>query len=198
MYHLLTSVHKLFVLVVAFTLSLSKASAQTETIKSGSFIVNMGVLPQTAGNALKPYGMIYDLIRYNNVPVKLIIRQTKVKDGVDFTYNGTAFSGGTFIILAEDRSAAVNAKIASWVLQGVVGITTTSDFTVEVTQTLRAIPRWTLDSQNGAKAEAYLIAAGINTTAFPGAYNWKSPQTLDNCDDLFEPGNWFAECGLPD
>ena len=185
MYKLFSKIVKLNLILPAFFFTVFQVSAQTETIKSGSFIVNMGVLPQTAGNALKPYGMIYDLIRYNNVPVKLIIRQTKVKDGIDFTYNGTAFSGGTFIILAEDRSAAVNAKIASWVSQGVVGVTTTSDFTIEVTQTLRAIPRWTLDSQNGAKAEAYLIAAGINTTAFPGAYNWKSPQTLDCCDDFF-------------
>jgi large repetitive protein len=34
--------------------------AYMDTIKAGSFIVNMGVMPQTIGNGLKPYGFIYD------------------------------------------------------------------------------------------------------------------------------------------
>jgi hypothetical protein len=34
----------------------------TKTIKAGSFIIDMGVVPQTVGNGLKPYGLIYDLI----------------------------------------------------------------------------------------------------------------------------------------
>jgi hypothetical protein len=171
----------LYLTLISFTI----VKAQTETISSGSFIINMGVVPQTVGNALKPYGMIYDLMRNNNVPIKWVIGQTKVKDGADFTYNGTAFKGGTFIIPAEYRSAAVNAKITTWVGLGVVGVTSTTAFSVNVTQTLKSVPRWTLDDQNGAKAEAYLIAAGISNAAFPGAYNWKAPAALDCCDDFF-------------
>ncbi len=179
---------KYILFVISFFLTNLLASAQTETINSGSFIINMGATnPNTVGNGLKPYGLVYDLMRNFNVPIKWVISQTKVKDGVDFTYNGVQYKGGTFIIPAEFRSAAVNARITFWtgVGVGVVGTTTTSPLTVSVTQNLTAIPKWTLDSQNGDKAEAYLIAAGITNTAFPGAYNWKLPATLDCCDDFF-------------
>jgi hypothetical protein len=124
-------------------------------------------------------------MRNYNVPIKWVISQTKLKDGTDFIYNGVAYKGGTLIIPAEFRSAAVNARITFWTGLGVAGATTTSPLTVNVTQTLTAIPKWTLDSQKGAKAEAYLIAAGITNTAFPGAYNWKAPAALDCCDDFF-------------
>ena len=41
-----------------------KAFNQNETIKAGSYIINMGATnPQTIANGLKPYGLIYDLLR---------------------------------------------------------------------------------------------------------------------------------------
>jgi hypothetical protein len=178
--------YKYFILIISiFTINL-QAKSQSESLATGSFIINMGATnPNTIGNGLKPYGLIYDLIRNNNVPVKWVIGAGKIKDGVDFTYNGVQYRGGTFIIPAQYRSAAVNAKITAWQGQGVVGITTTSPLTVNVTQTLNAAPRWTLDAANGTIAEGYLINAGITNTAFPGAYNWKSVSTLDPCDDFF-------------
>ena len=176
-----------YIILVITLLSIKvSVSAQSETLSTGSFIINMGATnPNTTANGLKPYGLIYDLIKNNNVPVKWVIGAGKIKDGVDFTYNAVQYRGGTFIIPAEYRSAAVNAKITFWMGQGVVGISTTSPLPVVVTQTLTAIPRWTLDAANGSIAEGYLINAGINNTTFPGAYNWKSPQTLDACDDFF-------------
>ena len=178
--------YKLFILVLSFSALSSTVKAQTETLSTGSFIINMGATnPNTIANGLKPYGMIYDLIRNYNVPVKWVISQTKVKDGVDFTYNAVQYKGGTFIIPAEYRSATVNARITFWTGQGVVGTTTTTSLTVDVTQTIKAVPKWTLDSQNGAIAEGYLINAGVTNAAFPGAYNWKLPAALDCCDDFF-------------
>ena len=175
-----------FVLVVTILVISFNAKAQSETLSTGSFIINMGATnPNSIANGLKPYGLIFDLIRNYNVPIKWIIAAGKIKDGVDFTYNAVQYKGGTFIIPAEYRSAAVNTKITSWTGQGVVGTTTISPLTVIVTQTLTAAPRWTLDAANGVIAEGYLINAGITNTAFPGAYNWKSPQTLDACDDFF-------------
>lgn len=44
--------------VIPFT-GISSVKAQTETLSSGSFIINMGKTPQTVGNALKPYGMLF-------------------------------------------------------------------------------------------------------------------------------------------
>ena len=51
----------------------AKADGATETFSSGSFIVNMGITPQTVANGLKPYGLVYDLINNYSVPVKWII-----------------------------------------------------------------------------------------------------------------------------
>ncbi len=159
--------------------------AQVENLSTGSFIVNMGITPQTVANGLKPYGLVYDLVRNYSVPVRWVIASGKVKDGVDFSYNGTQFKGGTFIIPAEYRTAAVNSRITYWTGQGVVGTTTTSTFSVNVTSIIKSYPRWTLDATNGAIAQGYLTNAGITLTAFPNAYNWKTPATLDCCDDFY-------------
>ncbi|MBU3675802.1 MAG: tandem-95 repeat protein, partial [Chitinophagaceae bacterium] len=159
--------------------------AETKTFKSGSFIINMGVVPQTVANGLRPYGMIYNLLRAQNVPVYWVINQNKIKDGTDFTYNGVAYKGGTFIIDVQNRTSAVDAIISSWVSSGVVGNTTVSPLTVDVTYTINVVPRWTLDATNGKIAEAFLTAAGINNTTFPGAYNWRLVGSLECCDDLY-------------
>lgn len=177
---------------LAFALSLSLAvaglNAQTnETMPTGSFIINMGVVPQTIGNGLKPYGLIYDLTKNYMVPVKWVINSAKAKDGTDFSYGGTDFKGGTFIIPAEYRSAAVNTAIASWQAQGVVGVTTTSPITVPVYATLRVAQRWTLDKQNGSIAAKFFVNAGIPSTAHGGSSKngWTEPADLTCCDDIF-------------
>lgn len=172
--------------LLALALSSITSQAQSETLSSGAFIINMGATnPQTIANGIKPYGLMYDLLRNYSVPIKWVISQSKLKDGADFTYNGVQYKGGTFIIPAEYRTTAVNSRITYWAGQGVVGTTTNSALTVDVTYTIKSYPRWTLDVQNGAIAETYLISAGISNAAFPAAYNWKSPQTLGSCDDFF-------------
>src|SRR6185436_18575980 len=85
----------------------SIASEGNVTLSSGSFIINTGVTPQTYNNGLKPYGMIYDLIVNYGVEIKWVINESKAKDGTDFTYSGTAYKGGPFVIRAEDITAAV-------------------------------------------------------------------------------------------
>ena len=152
--------------------------AQTETLNTGAYIVNMGVVPQTQSNALKPYGLVYDLLKNHNVSVKWVISQTKIKDGADFTYNGVQYKGGTFIIPAEQRTAAVNARIAFF---GVTGSTTTTPLTVNVTYTLKSAPTWTLDEQNGDIAADFFEDAGIPASA----YNFKTPAQLSGCDDVY-------------
>ena len=162
--------------------------AQNETITPGSFVIDMGVVPQTVGNGLKPYGMIYDLIANFEVPIKWVIAPGKVKDGVDFTYNGYDFKGGPFIILAEYRSTAVNARITYWQGQGVVGVTTTAPITVPVAMTLvvSSVPRWTLDLLNGSLAIPYFTNAGIPASAYNAPKtNPKLPSALGYCDDIF-------------
>ena len=110
-----------FLLCLFFFASSQTANATTDTIFSGSFIINMGIVPQTIGNGLKPYGLIYDLMKNHKVPVKWVINSSKGKDVIDFTHNGVNYRGGTFIIPFEYRTPTVNAVIASWQLQGVIG-----------------------------------------------------------------------------
>lgn len=155
--------------------------AQPTTFATGSFIVNMGVTPQTVGNGLKPYGMVYDLVKNYNVPIAWVINPAKAKDGIDFSHNGIDYRGGPFIIPAEYRTPTVNARITFWQGQGVVGATTVSPITVPVALTLVSMPTWTLDAKNGAIAAGYFVNAGIPSSA----YNWLEPSLLTCCNDIF-------------
>ncbi|GEM_PF-3977829 len=152
-----------------------------QPIPVGSFIINMGVQPQTAANALKPYGLVWQLLHTHNIPIIWSINSTKLKDGVDFTYEGVDYRGGPFIISAEYRTPEVDAVIAAWQAQGVAGVTTTSEVTVPMNRVLNYSMNWTLNSDNGSIAKAYLDRAGIPSTA----YNWTLPQNLDCCTDVF-------------
>ena len=115
-------VKRLIILIAfLFTIPFSAKSAN-ETFSGGSLIINMGNVPQTVGNAIKPYGAIYDLLRNYNVPIKWVIAPGKAKDGNDFIYNGRQYKGGTLIIPAEYRSAAFKARITFWQGQSVEGI----------------------------------------------------------------------------
>jgi len=174
-------------LLFILTFSLTTGFAQTSTIiPSGSFIINMGIVPQTIANGMKPYGLLYALLN-NHTPVDWVINSSKAKDGVDFVYNGVNYSGGPFIIEAKYRSSAVNGLITTWQTLGVVGVTTTSPITVPVFVTFYNVPRWTLDQQNGSIAENFLIDAGIPSTAYGGSSKsgWKTPTALTCCDDIF-------------
>jgi hypothetical protein len=159
----------------------------SQVIPTGSFIINMGVTPQTYANGLKPYGLLYDLLKNRNVTVLWAINSTKLKDAADFTYNGVQYRGGTFIVTAPFRTAAVNSTIATWVAKGVQGITTTSDFTAEISSVLRVAPRWTLDRDNGKIAQGFMANAEIEPAAYGGTSEsgWKLPSALGTCDDIF-------------
>ena len=158
------------------------AIAGNEPIPKGSYIINMGVLPQTIGNGLKPYGLVYELINKYSVPVKWSINTTKVKDGIDFSFGGVDYKGGTFIIPAEFLTPAVQTAINGWLAQGVVATKTTADIaSVPIYTTLIFVPKITLDVTNGSISQAYLVNAGFPSTS----YYFKSAQTLTCCDDIY-------------
>ncbi len=184
------SKNRLFIFLLIAGLVFCKSTiviAQTTTFPSGSFIINMGNTPQTVNNSLKPYGMLYDLLKNNSVPISWVINPAKTKDGVDFTHNGINYAGGTFIIAAGFRTAAVDARITFWQGQGVVGATSVAPLTLPVFRTLTAAPRWTLDRDNGSIAAGFFTAAGIPSSAHGGSSSsgWKLPSQLGPCDDVF-------------
>ena len=95
----------------------------------------MGQATQTVGTALKPYGLVYDLVTNFKVPVNWAINPNKTFAGnppatpADFTATiitgpnttGTkSYSGGSFIIDGAFLTPAVIADINSWKAQGVV------------------------------------------------------------------------------
>ncbi|MCX6258740.1 MAG: SprB repeat-containing protein [Bacteroidia bacterium] len=167
-----------------------KSYSQTMvTFSPGAFIVNMGVVPQTIGNGLKPYGLIYHLIKTHFIPVYWIIDPNKVKDGIDFSYNGVDYRGGAFVIAAEYINPTVIFNIDSFINLGVVGSYTTAPLTLPVYKylTIYNVPRWTLDYQNGALAQPYFANAGIPPSAYGGLLQsgWKTPAQLGPCDDIF-------------
>ncbi|HEY0680232.1 MAG TPA: T9SS type A sorting domain-containing protein [Chitinophagaceae bacterium] len=176
-----------YTLAFACLLFASPTFAYTDTVRTGSFIINMGVSPQTINNGLKPYGLVYELMNTHRVPVWWVINTSKTKDGSDFAHNGITYRGGTFVIPAAYRSAAVNTTIANWQSQGVVGATAVSDFLAPVYMILKFTPRWTLDTLNGELALGYFRNAGIPSSAHGGdsSQGWKSPAQLGACDDIF-------------
>jgi len=141
----------------------------------------MGIVPQTESNALKPYGLVYSLIKDYNTPIIWSINPLKAKDGTDFSVDGRDFKGGPFIIQNGLLTAPVSTEIASWESQGVVTYTTLTDVIVPLHKELEFFANWVLDTQNGSIAEPYISAAGIPISA----YRTSLPTGLTSCDDLF-------------
>jgi Secretion system C-terminal sorting domain len=178
---------KLYTIIISLFLVQNIYAAPT-IVNGNSFIINMGVVPQTIANGLKPYGLVYQMMVTHKVPIYWVINQSKVKDGIDFTYNGVDYRGGTFIIPGQFRTAAVNTAISNFIAAGGIGATTNPvSFTLDVTQILDRAPQWTLDKDNGNIAAAFFVNAGIPASAHGGSSSalWKTPAQLGPCDEIF-------------
>ena len=154
-----------------------------EVILNGSFIVNTGVVPQNNNNGLKPFGLIYDLVKNYQVPIKWVIEPTKVKDGVDFVYNNVDYKGGPFIVPSEFITPTVTTRISYWQGQGVVGVYTAYPISVPVYATITNFPVIMIDTLSNLQAiiENYYVLAGIP----PDAYTLGAPAGLDQCYDIW-------------
>ena len=187
---------KLFKPFIFFSLLMlsqsGKSSATNESITTGSFIINMGVTPQTNANGLIPYGMLYDLIHNYNVPIVWSINPAKVKDGADFTYNAVNYCGGTFIVEEEYITAAVTGRITYWQGQGVQGVYTTSAISVPLYMILTNFPFVMISNLSGSQniLTSYYTEAGIPATG----YTMGTPSDLNSCYDIFtdahDSPNW--------
>src|SRR5262249_57996228 len=86
---------------------------------TGSYVIDMGQATQSVGNALKPYGLVYDMVTNFKVPVNWAINPAKTTfrldagDAipVDFTATITtgtkSYSGGSLIIHSAFLTPAV-------------------------------------------------------------------------------------------
>jgi uncharacterized repeat protein (TIGR01451 family) len=168
----------------------------------GAYIVDMGQLTQTVGNALKPYGLVYDLVTNFKVPVDWAINPAKTTyafnspaSSVDFTATITtgvkSYSGGSFIIDPGFLSPAVIADINSWKAQGVVVDTLAAPLTTNIYGQITSFPRAVLDSANGNLAVPYYVNAGVPSSS----YIIGNPTNLTTCQDVYilphaDPENW--------
>ena len=170
---------------------------------AGAYVIDMGQATQTVANSLKPYGMVYDLVENQHIPVDWAINPNKAVFGADFTAGGKSYSGGSFIIEAP-FAAAAQSTIAKWQAQGVVVNQISTSFVAPIYNTITAFPRTVLDLANGKIAQAYYAAAGIPQFASPAnhdptkaAYVFGTPLDLSQCNDVYvlphaDPSQWPA------
>lgn len=155
----------------------------TETIPTGSFIVNMGITPQTFANGLLPYGMIYELTTEYNIPIKWVIEPSKAKDGTDFTHNSVSYRGGAFVIPATYISSEIEDRIEYWQSLGVQGNYSVSSMSLPVYMDITSFPLVIIDtlSTNDTIIEKYFTNAGIPSAA----YTKGSPDQVNSCHDMW-------------
>ncbi|MFM9055887.1 MAG: hypothetical protein ACKOQY_04260, partial [Bacteroidota bacterium] len=109
---------------------------------ANSFYINMGVVPQTLANGLKPYGLLYDLMTNYQVPIYWAIRPNKpTKDTTDYTLSGVVYRTSIFIVPGNYITPDVQAAIASWQAQGVQGTYLATTPTVYVYENLTGFPK---------------------------------------------------------
>ncbi|MFD1095299.1 OmpA family protein [Salegentibacter chungangensis] len=163
------------------------AQSQMKVIPEGSYLINMGLSPQTHSNALKPYGLLYDLLNNYQVEVEWVIRPGKKKDETDFAHDDTAYRSGSFVIPVSYISDEVAQRIREWEKKGVAGSYSKSSMNLPVFTSLSVAPKWTLDKENGSIALPFFQAAEIPSSAYGGSSSegWKDPSELGVCDDIF-------------
>src|SRR6187549_879263 len=124
--------HKPNFLQLGFEALESRETPAAATFGAGAYLVDMGQATQTVGNALKPYGLVYDMVTNFKVPVTWAINPAKTTFRLDtgdafpidfmatITTGPKGYSGGSFIIDSAFLTPAVIADINTWKAQGVV------------------------------------------------------------------------------
>lgn len=178
-----------FLLFLLFSVILLPLKAQSlqQNFAAGSYIINMGERPQSHQNALKPYGLLYQLLKDHEVVVKWIIRPDKEKDGIDFSCGEKDYRSGAFLIPVSYVTPDVENTLDLWQEKGVKIQKMEQDLLLPVFTSLTIPPSWTLDKDNGYIAVPFFKAAGIPSSAYGGARvsDWKTPAELGVCDDIF-------------
>lgn len=169
----------------------------TKTFAAGAYIIDMGQPTQTIANGLKPYGLVYQLIVVQGVPVNWAINASKIKDGVDFSADGKSYRGGSFILSSERITTPIVTLINEWKAMGVVvDGPVLAGFTAPVYKLLTCWPVAVLDNDNDGIIAPYYANAGIPKSSYLINAN---PTMLAGCTggDLYvlphaDPDRWDA------
>jgi hypothetical protein len=176
----------LFIALLWLTTSLSlkgQACIRGGVFPPGSCIIDMGITPQTIGNGLKPYGLLYQLVNLQKIPVIWSILPGKAFDGIDFSIGARNFRGGPFIISAEYITPAIQTLINNWVAKGVVVYYSPVSFTPPVYDEIDYLPKVVLDAEFGYLIEnAFYIKAEIPVSSYTKG---GIPSNITICDDIY-------------
>ncbi len=183
--HVLTSYTRsvirsfLSLMSVLFLLSLS-SNGQNSIVdySPGAYVIDMGKPVQTVANGLKPYGLVYALIKAG-IPVDWAIDDAKTKDGKDFSKNGNYY-GSAFIIRAE-WAVQATALVNTWRTLGVNVDLIATGFSAPVYKTLTIWPTAFLDSDNDTKITPYYSNAGIPSSTY---FINTNPTMLPQCGSI--------------
>jgi len=159
----------------------NSSMVQNINLPAGSIIIDMGIVPQTINNGIKPYGLVHLLLKNHNTPVLWSINPNKSKDGVDFTVDGRSFKGGPFVVSQEFLTTDVLNLIDVWNNKGVVTYTTQSIVEIPVYRQLDFRLKWVINDNNSSIVIDYLENAEIPHEDFVVM----GPTSLTSCEDLF-------------
>lgn len=188
--------------VLAMALAMAGASAATapaKTFAPGAYVIDMGQEPQTVENGLKPYGLVYQLIVTEGIPVEWAIAAGKQKDAADFTADGKTYRAGSFIIAGERATQRVQNLFRTWSARGVViDGPLAAGFEAPIHKQLTSWPRAILDAQTAQQLVVPFYAnAEVPTSSYVTAGN---PTLLTNCGDVYvlphaDPQDWTEASG---
>jgi hypothetical protein len=184
---------------VALAAALAFGGTSGMSFSSGAYIIDMGQEPQTVENGLKPYGLVYQLIIAQGIPVHWAFNPSKATDGADFTAGGKTYKGGSFIVAGERVTANVLATLKAWKAKGVVlDGPLAGGFSAPVQKDLTSWPRAILDEQTADKLVVPFYAnAEVPVSSYVTAGN---PTMLTNCGDIYvlphaDPQDWTEASG---
>lgn len=178
---------------VAFVLTsawlLTSGSAVADTFGQGSLVLPMDTDYQDQG-MLKVYGLVYDLLR-QSVPVRWVIKNGKLYQGVDFVASGKdhqtqavianhGYRGGPWVVDSADAAKALPI-IDAWQANNpeVAVHEVTASFTADVAKLLVVAPRVAMHADGNEKiARSYLMAAGIPDSTLDPTWPITSPDML--------------------
>lgn len=182
-----------------------------KTFAAGSYIIDAGWMgisttTQPKPEGLQPYGLLYQLLVTEKIPVYWIIKdgkQGQVQSAPSLTntppdlsnvsvyapYTSTSLTtksyySGPFVIPAEYMN---NTKLAAII--AAAGVTAVrvdkaaAEFTAPVYDKITYWPKAVLDDQNGDIAVGFYQNAKV--PAAVRAYSFKAPSELNACDDIF-------------
>ena len=177
------------------------------SFSAGACVIDMGIIPQTVNNGLAPYGLIYDLVQNDNVPVYWIIDPDKsfvnasaIVNQKDLTVTGTTtrlgstsittdLKSGPFLIPAEhiaDAYATIEAWQASkpgltvhWNLDSISNAPVNG-----IISTLANVVIYPEGGDVNAITDiedAFFLPAGIPTSAYRRGFI----SDLNDCDEIY-------------